>query len=111
MAFWDACRRITNRVTNDTFGVDRIQFFPHQKQPFEVRAPFWREHLEVDPDTGAPIRSTTPKVSVLLCDLRGHEITPDDRFQIDGEMWQVERVEKDEALKNAWVYLHKHKSF
>jgi len=107
MALWNACNRVVNRVSNDTFAVDSVLYHPYGKEPFEIRCPYWSEYFQADPDGNISIKSNNPRIPVLLCDLRGNTPTNRDLWTIAGEVWGVEEVDPNNGEGNAWIMLRK----
>ena len=107
MSIWDTITRNVNRVTRSTFAGDSVVYYPINREPFSIRAPYWREHYQAQPDTEAMVRSTNPKVNVLHEDLQGITLSTEDRFEVDGITWGVERIEDDKAQHSSFVYLTK----
>lgn len=107
MGIWEAVNRVTNRVTNDVFAVTSVIYRPHDAGEFEIRCPYWSEFIEADPGTGLPVKSNNPRLRVVLCDLRGHEPSNRDRWEVAGEEWAVDHVDPNRAEGDAWIYLRK----
>jgi len=70
-----------------------------------LQAVFDTAHIEVDPDTGAPVSSTNPVLGVRLADLP-NEPTSRDRVRARGQLYRISDVQPD-GVAGALIILKK----
>jgi len=86
--------RADDQVLNILQGGELIRFLPRNDAPVLVRGIFDKA-FEVISDGEAGLMSFQPAIFIRVEDLGAQPIEEDDRFEVDGALFEVREVKRD----------------